>query len=97
MTINDSLPDKEFLDILKKEGMEGILAKYDTVETVIEKLQQQITQIISDQSDDDTEIRELALTVLPDSVVNGDEYGVPDIVNITEALVKRIKQEMGNE
>ena len=50
-----------------------------------------IVRLVKDWADDDTAIRKLALTVLPEKDVNGDTLGVPDIVTIVETLVRRIK------
>jgi len=64
-------------------------ALIDATELIIQK-DKQITTLIKDEADDDTAIRKLALTVLPEKDVNGDTFGVPDIVTIVKTLIRRI-------
>ena len=64
----------------------------DSVDKIpIEDLRRYYCENLRDQSDDDTEIRELAARVLPEINVEGDSYGFPSIPTIVESLVLMIE------
>jgi len=77
----------EFIGVYKERDSDIPYIRKD----LVDEKDKQIVTLIKDESDDDTAIRKLALTVLPEKDVNGDTFGVPDIVTIVETLVRRIK------
>lgn len=56
------------------------------------ELQKLYENMLMDWAEDDTDGRNLALTVLTDAQVNGDSYGVPTLVDIIETLVAEVKK-----
>ena len=76
-------------DFLKQNNLFPLEDSVDKIP--IEDLRRYYCENLRDQSDDDTEIRELAARVLPDLDVNGDSWGVPAITDIVESLVLMIE------
>jgi hypothetical protein len=54
--------------------------------------QEEVETILKDHCAEDAEIRRLALTVLPETDVNGSPKGVPSAVDIVEKLVEKIAE-----
>ena len=48
--------------------------------------------LLKDTCDEDTEIRDLCKQVFLADVVDGDNFGVPSIVDLIEMLVNKLQQ-----
>lgn len=57
----------------------------------VEQLRKSYCENLRDWAQDDKEIRQLALKVLPEFDVNGDIWGVPHVTDIVESLVIMIE------
>jgi hypothetical protein len=60
-------------------------------EMPIEKLRSTLLMIMRDNVLEDTDVREIASTVLPEIDCYGDSYGVPTLYDIVDKLVERIQ------
>jgi len=90
---------KEFNEEFPKDGSPNTNALYHNqqlemfkafLRKALEEQEKNYKTLLKDTADEDTEIRNMARVVLSEYEVYGDNYGVPNIADVVELLMKKI-------